>query len=272
MRRCLVSWKAEEEESTKWRTTTTRRWMGPGLRSVPGMSGVWSLGHCGIGLDSRFVYEHRRQRPQRPPQGESVVFLHFYSRVMLGMILCSKRVAEFMLRFDGCRSTWSDDALDDTFANSLFYRCHSSKRSSPTRTSRGSRSSTVVGEKERQTVSFIEFTVCILHLMKLRRLRPQAARNPGQKQVVSIHTFHERIKSHKKFCSNAPKYRLVVRFTNKDIIVQIVYARLQGDFVLCAAHSRELPRYGINHGLTNWSAGMCTKIPVHKVVSNIAFR
>jgi ribosomal protein L18 len=56
--------------------------------------------------------------------------------------------------------------------------------------------------------------------------------------------------------SNAPKYRLVVRFTNKDIIAQIVYARLQGDFVLAAAHSRELPRYGINHGLTNWSAGI----------------
>jgi large subunit ribosomal protein L5e len=47
----------------------------------------------------------------------------------------------------------------------------------------------------------------------------------------------------------------VVRFTNKDIIVQIVYARLQGDFVLTAAHSKELPRYGINHGLTNWAAG-----------------
>ena len=55
---------------------------------------------------------------------------------------------------------------------------------------------------------------------------------------------------------NAPKYRLVVRFTNKQVIVQIVYARLQGDFVLCAATSKELPRYGINHGLTNWTAGM----------------
>jgi large subunit ribosomal protein L5e len=57
---------------------------------------------------------------------------------------------------------------------------------------------------------------------------------------------------------NAPKYRLVVRFTNKDIIVQIVYARLQGDFVLTAAQSRELPRYGINHGLTNWPAAYAT--------------
>ncbi|KAJ7180116.1 hypothetical protein C8R43DRAFT_1056112 [Mycena crocata] len=57
---------------------------------------------------------------------------------------------------------------------------------------------------------------------------------------------------------NAPKYRLVVRFTNKDIIVQVVYARLQGDFVLVAAHSRELPRYGIKHGLTNWAAAYAT--------------
>ena len=54
---------------------------------------------------------------------------------------------------------------------------------------------------------------------------------------------------------NAPKYRLVVRFTNKQVIVQIVYARLQGDFVFCAASSKELPRYGIEHGLTNWTAG-----------------
>ncbi|KAH9938161.1 60S ribosomal protein L5 [Fomitopsis serialis] len=46
--------------------------------------------------------------------------------------------------------------------------------------------------------------------------------------------------------------------TNKEVIVQIVYARLQGDFVLCAARSKELPKYGINHGLTNWSAAYAT--------------
>ncbi|OJT03778.1 60S ribosomal protein L5-B [Trametes pubescens] len=57
---------------------------------------------------------------------------------------------------------------------------------------------------------------------------------------------------------NAPKYRLVVRFTNREVLVQIVYARLQGDFVLCAARSKELPRYGINHGLTNWTAAYAT--------------
>ena len=67
--------------------------------------------------------------------------------------------------------------------------------------------------------------------------------------------------------SNAPKYRLVVRFTNREVIVQIVYARLQGDFVLTAATSKELPRYGINHGLTNWTAGMCL-IQCHKCITN----
>jgi len=54
----------------------------------------------------------------------------------------------------------------------------------------------------------------------------------------------------------------VVRFTNKDIIVQIIYARIQGDFVLAAAHSRELTRYGINHGLTNWTAAYATGLLV----------
>ncbi|TIB72344.1 hypothetical protein E3Q18_03558 [Wallemia mellicola] len=53
---------------------------------------------------------------------------------------------------------------------------------------------------------------------------------------------------------NAPKYRLVVRFTNKDIICQIVSSKIQGDVVLTHARARELPKYGIKHGLTSWSA------------------
>lgn len=57
---------------------------------------------------------------------------------------------------------------------------------------------------------------------------------------------------------NTPKYRLVVRFTNKDIITQIVSSTITGDIVLAAAYSHELPRYGITHGLTNWSAAYAT--------------
>jgi large subunit ribosomal protein L5e len=57
---------------------------------------------------------------------------------------------------------------------------------------------------------------------------------------------------------NAPKYRLVVRFTNKDVIVQIVTAELGGDKIFMAAYSHELKRYGIKYGLTNWAAGYAT--------------
>lgn len=54
----------------------------------------------------------------------------------------------------------------------------------------------------------------------------------------------------------------MVRITNRDVICQIVHAKLQGDFVLAAAYSHELPRYGIKHGLTNWAACYATGLLV----------
>ncbi|KAI8911171.1 hypothetical protein BC831DRAFT_492596 [Entophlyctis helioformis] len=57
---------------------------------------------------------------------------------------------------------------------------------------------------------------------------------------------------------NSPKYRFVVRFSNKNITCQIIYAKIQGDVVLAAAYSHELPNYGIKFGLTNWSAAYAT--------------
>jgi large subunit ribosomal protein L5e len=51
---------------------------------------------------------------------------------------------------------------------------------------------------------------------------------------------------------------MVYSFTNKDIITQIVTSELGGDKVFSAAYSHELKRYGINHGLTNWSAAYAT--------------
>jgi len=44
---------------------------------------------------------------------------------------------------------------------------------------------------------------------------------------------------------NSPKYRLVVRFSNKDVIAQIVSATITSDVVLAAAYAHELPRYGL---------------------------
>ena len=57
---------------------------------------------------------------------------------------------------------------------------------------------------------------------------------------------------------NAPKYRMVVRITNSDVICQIVSSKIIGDFVHCAAYSHELPRYGLKVGLTNYAAAYST--------------
>ncbi|KAF9623287.1 hypothetical protein IFM89_000776 [Coptis chinensis] len=54
-----------------------------------------------------------------------------------------------------------------------------------------------------------------------------------------------------------PKYHFVVRFTNKDIITQIVSASIAGDMILTSAYAHELPRYGLDVGLTNYSAAYC---------------
>ncbi|XP_049935891.1 60S ribosomal protein L5-like isoform X2 [Nymphaea colorata] len=46
--------------------------------------------------------------------------------------------------------------------------------------------------------------------------------------------------------------------TNKDVIAQITSASIAGDLVLAAAYSHELPRYGLEVGLTNYAAAYCT--------------
>jgi len=57
---------------------------------------------------------------------------------------------------------------------------------------------------------------------------------------------------------NTPKYRMVVRLSNRNITTQIVYARIEGDMVLAAAYSHELPRYGVKCGLTNYASAYAT--------------
>lgn len=57
---------------------------------------------------------------------------------------------------------------------------------------------------------------------------------------------------------NTPKYRMVVRITNKDVICQVVSSKIIGDEVFCAAYAHELPRYGLSVGLTNYAACYCT--------------
>lgn len=57
---------------------------------------------------------------------------------------------------------------------------------------------------------------------------------------------------------HTPKFRFVVRVTNKDVVCQVVCAKVIGDQVICAAYSHELKRYGLKVGLTNYAACYCT--------------
>lgn len=57
---------------------------------------------------------------------------------------------------------------------------------------------------------------------------------------------------------NTPKYRFVVRFTNRECICQIIYATLAGDKVMESAHGHELSRYGLPVGHKNYAAAYST--------------
>merc|ERR1712085_17629 len=57
---------------------------------------------------------------------------------------------------------------------------------------------------------------------------------------------------------NSPKYRLVVRITNKRVICQVAYATIRGDRVLAAADSFELEKFGVPAGFTNYPACYAT--------------
>lgn len=60
-----------------------------------------------------------------------------------------------------------------------------------------------------------------------------------------------------------PKYRLVVRFTNTQVICQVVYSEISGDKTLAAAYSKELKtRYGAKAGLKNYAAAYATGLLV----------
>lgn len=84
--------------------------------------------------------------------------------------------------------------------------------------------------------------------MKFRRRREGKTDYYARKRLV--------VQDKNKY--NTPKYRMIVRITNKDIICQIASAKIEGDQVICSAYSHELPRYGVKVGLTNYAAAYCT--------------
>lgn len=56
---------------------------------------------------------------------------------------------------------------------------------------------------------------------------------------------------------NTPKHRVVVRITNRDVIAQVIYSKIDGDIVRASAYAHELPSYGLKVGLTNYASCYC---------------
>lgn len=71
------------------------------------------------------------------------------------------------------------------------------------------------------------------------------ATTPQNTEGKTDYRARKRLVAQDKNKYNTPKYRLVVRFSNRYCTAQIVYSTIEGDKVLAAATSRELERYGL---------------------------
>lgn len=79
-----------------------------------------------------------------------------------------------------------------------------------------------------------------------------------RRQCLTDYQQRQRLIIQDKDKYDAPKYRFVVRKSNKQITCQVVASRIGGDHVVTAAYSSELPTYGVKQGLTNYAACYCT--------------
>jgi len=96
----------------------------------------------------------------------------------------------------------------------------------------------------------------IRYQVKYRRRREGKTDYQARRRLV--------IQDKNKF--NTPKYRLVVRFTNKDVVAQVIRAKIEGDFVVAAAYGHELKKYGIPVGHSNYAAAYATGLLVARRV------
>lgn len=79
-------------------------------------------------------------------------------------------------------------------------------------------------------------------------------------------TSRNRSKHQDKNKYNTHKYRLIVRFSHKDITCQIAYSTIAGDVIVASAYAHELPKYGLEVGLTNYSAAYAVGLLVARRV------
>jgi len=74
-----------------------------------------------------------------------------------------------------------------------------------------------------------------------------------RRQGKTDYRARKRLVTQDKNKYNTPKTRFVVRITNRDVICQLVRAKIAGDEVICAAYGHELGRYGMPVGHTNYA-------------------
>lgn len=54
-------------------------------------------------------------------------------------------------------------------------------------------------------------------------------------------------------------------------VFKVAYAKIEGDVIMAAAYSHELPNYGIKVGLTNYAAAYCTGLLLARRVSTYMY-
>eukprot|EP00933_Yihiella_yeosuensis_P067003 TRINITY_DN715_c0_g1_i10.p1 TRINITY_DN715_c0_g1~~TRINITY_DN715_c0_g1_i10.p1 ORF type:complete len:314 (-),score=88.31 TRINITY_DN715_c0_g1_i10:72-1013(-) len=91
--------------------------------------------------------------------------------------------------------------------------------------------------------------------------RFQVARRRRRQGKTDFYARRKMVRQDKNKFNNR-KYRLVVRFTNKRVICQVMYATLRGDITVAAASSNELTAFGIPCGHKNYAAAYATGLLV----------
>lgn len=124
---------------------------------------------------------------------------------------------------------------------------------------------------------------CIHNCMQLNGVNDRLYFHPAEGKTDYFARKRLVVQDKNKY--NTPKYRMIVRLSNRDIccqvrdsqtrvrivqqhvgnvltprlvLFQIAYAKIEGDHIVSAAYSHELPKYGITVGLTNYAAAYCT--------------
>lgn len=96
------------------------------------------------------------------------------------------------------------------------------------------------------------------HSSQLISCLPLQVKYKRRRQGKTDYRARLRLTTQDKNKYNTPKYRMTVRFSNKDITCQIQYATIAGDIVVASAYAHELPHFGLKQGLTNYAAAYCT--------------